>query len=490
MFTRRSTGIAAVAALTLMAMQAVATMPAFAAPVLHDGRYYEVIIHNGVTWEAAKAAAELRTYNGIGGHLATIGSPEEDAHIHALRQQTLAAPHPPLTGTELWVGGYQLPCVTGTPEPGCGWMWINGESIAPTNSASPYTNWQSGEPNNLTSSNASGENHLAIGKSGVFGWNDEGNLSNVWGYVVEYGDKVAVPATTCTAGAGGCNPTGAQVFSYPASATVQPDATLTARTYLIHDLPGRCGNTTLPLFNGAVVIPKYLCGHPDFIVIETLDTGVSVPSGTILVENQTEDVLPGNLYGCTAIRQTPDVGEVPPQTDPDPSHRDVVAWQSSDKTQMLETTLGTGRFAGTLAEVTYGCGSSRGKVLRGSYHFVGLRIHPGAGNDYAANTLGNHQSFVDLTAYKLKLLQASVVASKSSLSKGSYVLLKALADTTVKLHKLRAYKAALVTIKLFQRAAEGVSYQPVAGKNFNGEHLMRASNIQYMYTDKLIPFAP
>ena len=46
---------------------------------------------------------------------------------------------------------------------------------------------------------------------------------------------------------------------------------------------------------------------------------------------------------------------------------------------MLETSRGSGRFFGTVAEVTYACGSSRGKVVSGSYHFVGLRIHPGVG---------------------------------------------------------------------------------------------------------------
>ena len=32
------------------------------------------------------------------------------------------------------------------------------------------------------------EDHLAIGINGGFGWNDEGALPNVWGYIVEYGE--------------------------------------------------------------------------------------------------------------------------------------------------------------------------------------------------------------------------------------------------------------------------------------------------------------
>ena len=162
--------------------------------MLHDGRYYEVVIANKISWEAARAAAEQRTFQGVQGHLATIGSPQEDAFVHQLRQQRLNLPHPPLTGTELWVGGYQLPCATTTPEPACGWVWINGEAISPVNTASPYTNWLAGEPNNLIRTpdayTRATEDHLAIGQGGAFGWNDEGSHSNVWGYVVEYGDKV------------------------------------------------------------------------------------------------------------------------------------------------------------------------------------------------------------------------------------------------------------------------------------------------------------
>jgi len=37
------------------------------------------------------------------------------------------------------------------------------------------------------------------------------------------------------------------------------------------------------LFGGAVVIPPYLCGHPDFIVIETHTEGVEVLSGAVEV---------------------------------------------------------------------------------------------------------------------------------------------------------------------------------------------------------------
>ena len=285
------------------------------APVQFDGHYYQVVIANKISWDAAKAAAEARTFQGVQGHLATIGSLEEDQFVHQLRQQALSAPHPSLSGTELWVGGYQLPCATTTPEPGCGWLWLNGQSIAPTNMASPYTHWLNGEPNNLfhtpDSLHRATEDHLAIGKDGKFGWNDEGSFTNVWGYIVEYGDELTVPASTCTADGPGCNPTGAQILQLPATATLAPGATLTARVTTIHDNPSRCGNQPLTLFGGAVVIPPYLCGHPDFIVIETHTEGVEVLSGTVEVENLTEEVLPNNLFGCGPVRQNPRDRSIP-----------------------------------------------------------------------------------------------------------------------------------------------------------------------------------
>jgi hypothetical protein len=477
-------------ALGSVALQASATSFTPPAPVQFDGRYYQVVIANKISWEAAKAAAEQRTFQGVQGHLATIGSPEEDAFVHQLRQQVLSKPHPALTGTELWVGGYQVQCATTAPEPGCGWLWLNGESISPTNTATPYTNWLNGEPNNLkrqpSTYQRATEDHLAIGHNGGFGWNDEGALTNVWGYVIEYGDKLTVPASTCTVEAGGCNPTGAQILQLPATAELEPGATLTARVTTIHDDPNRCGKQPLTLFNGAVVIPQYLCGHPDFIVIETHTEGVEVLSGAVEVENLTEDALPGNLYGCGPVRQNP-AGVV----DPDPSHRDVVGWQAQDSQRMLETSLGSGRFFGTVAEVTYACGSSRGKVVSGSYHFVGLRIHPGPGKELTdGNALGNHQSFIDLTRYKLELLRASVDDSKIALPKLPHLALRVLVDAAIYFHDRGKYNVAALHVRLFLKAVGHAKYKEIPGENFNGDHLMRGSNLEFMYAEKILPFEP
>jgi hypothetical protein len=453
-----------------------ATLTAAADPVLFDGRYFEVVIASRISWPDAKAAAEGRSYNGVEGHLVTIGSRAEDEFVDTLRRQVAGE-----SGSEFWVGGYQTSCATAAPEPACGWLWINGEPISPTNTASPYTNWQSGQPNNATPS--AKEDFLAIGAGSQPGWNDEGSTTPIAGYVVEYGDSVTVPATTCTE-AIGCNPTGGQIQQYPDSAVVQLDATLTARTWLIHDDPARCGVLPLELFDRAVIVPPYLCGHPDFLVIETATSGVEITSGAIDVENLTEEALPGNLYGCTGVMQNP-----PGVIDLDPSHRDVVAWQASDAAEMLETSRGTGRFFGTLVEVTYGCGSSRGKVVSGSYHFVGLRIHPGLGNEFTDhNPQGNHQSFIELTRYKLEMLRASVLDSEVALSKQSYAKLKGTVDAAIAAHERRRFARALEKVTEFLSLVASTDYATLPSENFSGAHIMRASNIQFMYAQKVIPF--
>jgi hypothetical protein len=477
-------------ALALATAQAGATNYTPPAPQLYDGHYYQVVIANKISWEAAKAAAEQKSHQAIQGRLATIGSPEEDAFLHQLRKQVLNNPHPALSGTELWVGGFQVECATTAPEPGCGWMWLNGESISPTNTATPYTHWLPGEPNNLKRTpgtlQRADEDHLTIGLSGAYGWNDEGSLGNVWGYIVEYGDTITVPAVTCTQVSGGCNPSGAQLVQFPPTADIAPDATLTARVTRFSDNPARCGNQPLTLFNGAVVIPPYLCGHPDFIVIETETNGVEVQTGAVEVENLTEDVLPANLYGCTSVRQNP-AGVV----DPDPSHRDVVAWQAQNPQDMLETTFGSGRFFGTVAEVTYDCGSSRGKVVNGSYHFVGLRIHPGPGNELTdGNPQGNRRSFTDLARYKLILLRQSVDDSKIALPKLPHLALRVLLEAAIYFHDRGRYNLAELNIRLFLKAVERAQYREIPGENFNGDHLMRGSNLEFLYAEKILPFEP
>lgn len=132
---------------------------------------YQVVLAPGIDWNSADALAKATLRNGVPGHLATIGSPEENAAVEALRIA--------LTTGEVWLGGFQP---AGSAEPGGGWTWVNGEGTFPgTNGGPAYANWAPGEPNNAQGK----EQHLAIGLHGPGLWNDEGILG-VAGYVIEW----------------------------------------------------------------------------------------------------------------------------------------------------------------------------------------------------------------------------------------------------------------------------------------------------------------
>jgi len=137
------------------------------------GNFYQVILNFGITWDSAKFEAESR-FHGQSGHLATITSAGEHQFVLSLAS-AFNLPFP----SEVWLGGFQQ---SGGEEPGGGWTWLNGEGFFPGSNVGPeYTFWSIGEPNN-----AGGEQYLAMAPYGDGGWNDEGNLSLIKGYVVEY----------------------------------------------------------------------------------------------------------------------------------------------------------------------------------------------------------------------------------------------------------------------------------------------------------------
>ncbi|MGH8865730.1 MAG: hypothetical protein ACREVZ_13975, partial [Burkholderiales bacterium] len=440
---------------------------------LFNGRYYEVVIADEISWDAVRAAAEGMTHLGVQGQLATINSLEEDQFIDTLRQTTLAGEPPGVTGSELWVGGFQEDC---EPEPACGWQWINGEAISDVNTDSPYTNWHVSEPNDDNAPSGD-EKHLGIGLGGVFGWNDEGRVGNVFGYVVEYGDTLAsFPASNCAAGGPGC-PLGsledAQVIRFPPQAIVG-DGNLTATSFRI-SVP--CGHPPLVLFDGAVVIPTYLCGEN--VVATKTESDVEIPKGVVTIENQSD-----NPFGCDA----------PIPAGADPTEQDAVAYQTTAGSDMLESGFVTSvdpRFVGTVAEVTNGCGSpSRGSGGKGSWWFAGLRIDPGTGNDRATSPLGNHMFMVALQRYKLQVLRAAVLAAKPALKKVDWLALNVLINSAIFLHDRNYYSAALFKVRLLLKLNDKITYTIIAGKNPYGEIEYRALNAEDIYSRRLIPFAP
>ena len=139
---------------------------------------YGIILAPQITWDAASAAAaEL-----AGGtwHLATITSAAEQDFVAGLS----------LSGRALWLGGSQA---AGSSSAGSGWSWTTGESFG-------YQNWAAGEANDYYG--AGSEQHLAMWVTSR-AWNDEGNLRNISGFLVESPAPVPEPGTMMLVGLAG-----------------------------------------------------------------------------------------------------------------------------------------------------------------------------------------------------------------------------------------------------------------------------------------------
>src|SRR5690606_18350499 len=133
--------------------------------------YYLFIPSIGITWTAAKAAAEASRYYGLKGYLATVHSTEE---AKLIGEQA--------SGTG-WIGGSDT-------ETEGSWKWVTGPEAGTRMS---YTSWNTGEPNNAGDEDYAHVTPPGIGVKGS--WNDLTNTGSLIpgdqyqpkGYVVEYG---------------------------------------------------------------------------------------------------------------------------------------------------------------------------------------------------------------------------------------------------------------------------------------------------------------
>jgi opacity protein-like surface antigen len=169
---KKSMLLAAIVAATLVPAAAQAALVQWAV----NGHWYEVIPFANQSWSAASADAAAR-----GGYLATITSAGEQTFI-----QSLLTDNPNDALEEYWIGGFQP---AGSVEPGGGWQWVTGESFV-------YTNWGSGEPNNV----GGNESHLALDDRYGWGWND--NTSSLDGIINGYILEVPEPGALALLGLG------------------------------------------------------------------------------------------------------------------------------------------------------------------------------------------------------------------------------------------------------------------------------------------------
>ena len=119
-----------------------------------DDKHY--VLHDETkTWDDAKVSAESND-----GHLATITSESEQSIIDELISYGAL--------DDYYIGAYRVEPETD----GNAWAWVTGEEFS-------FTNWNSGEPNNVGLS----EDYVGIWKP-YPGWNDYPNIAH--GYIEEY----------------------------------------------------------------------------------------------------------------------------------------------------------------------------------------------------------------------------------------------------------------------------------------------------------------
>lgn len=482
----------AVGPATAAAFDCSTALPAASDTNEQTGHYFEIYAAPGILWGVASDCAQSKKRSdGYGsdvfGHLATITSSSEDAWVDTLRATKSGL-------GQVWIGGVKA---TDAVKPGDGWAWVNGEGPFPGDNKGPaYANWNSAEPNN----SGGVESHLALGRYGAGGgWNDEGAaLGSIAGFIVEYDTPRSASCTGTE-----CQTIEGQYLTIPKEWINDENDTIKFTSYEITDprvAKGTCGVEPLTLFGDAgdtrpdLSIPAYLCGSPRFVVVAVDGSDLNFTTGTVLVENETDKVLPGN--DPLVCRDTFGPDYLPDPTI-DPQLQDVVAYQTTPQDRMLEnpSTNPAGppttdpQFIGAAGEFTNSCGSSRGAVKETSYFMVGMHVDFGPAGSTPA---GSHDRFVALTRYKLTLLRQSVAAARSAgaLRVTTSYAMEGLVTLAIRSLDRNDPVAARWLVGQFVSLANVVRYTPVAGNNYNGEHLMRGKNIEYTLRVKVIPYAP
>ena len=88
----------------------------------------------------------------------------------------------------------------------------------------------------------------------------------------------------------------------------RPPISTQSRSSAASDVYKRQDRRQLTLFDDAAFgpdaqlrIPPYLCGSPKFVVVKVNSDELSILKGAVLVENETDTVLPDNLYKLSLI---------------------------------------------------------------------------------------------------------------------------------------------------------------------------------------------
>lgn len=292
-----------------------------------------------------------------------------------------------------------------------------------------------------------------------------------------YGSKIAglgllgveVLAADCGIEQGGCNPTGGQTLELPASFSAPADATIVQTKLLLTDprvAAKTCGKEPLVLFDDDpavpdLIIPEYLCGSPQFVVLRT-QSNLFIQQGTLITTNE-----PGAFFDDPLSCDSPITG--------DPQQQDVMVWQTTDSSEVEE---------GHALELTFECGSSRGRTRGLSYFVVGMHIDFGVSWD--KNPWQVKAAFVDLTDVKLHYLTLALVNARPSLNKRDYAKLLTVAGLARIAFKFRLYEIASHELTLFIKLLEGTKFAAGSDFNHHGNLEMRSYNAKFMIDEKII----
>src|SRR5690606_26946997 len=283
---------------------------------------------------------------------------------------------------------------------------------------------------------------------------------------------VRVLASDCTAARGGCNPTGGQALVLPDTLAIPPDATITQHTLFITDprvASGRCGKDPLVLFEDDpripdLIIPEYLCGSPDFVVLRTR-SDLLLTQGTVIATNEPEAFFADALPCATPITG-------------DPQQQDVMVWQPTDSADIEE---------GHALELTFECGSSRGRTRGLSWYVVGLHIDFGL--DWSTQPDAVRQAFVDLTSVKFHGLVQAVVNAKGVLPKKYFKKLLESVTRASEAHEQGRYHLASREMANFIHLVERACFEP---SNFNHHGIveLRAHHFRFRLDEKVFGIVP
>jgi len=458
-----------------------------------NGHYYQAIPALNKSWEWAENAASSMTFDDPAtpdtveyypGHLAIITTAAEDCFIEKLRYESFDT-----NGgrPEYWVGGIQD---AGTAVSDENWHWIIPE--APFDN---YVNWQDGEPNDA----GAGEAYLGIGHTNVPGWNDEANVGNIGGFIVEFDVNAVVIENLedCLAGPdglGSCDttPDGAQKITIPDAAVQNPNASVKSTTYRLTDDPDRCGIDALVLFGGDLIISPNHCATAqagyEFIVVHTEAIGIELQEGTIRVVQDAQAALDLFPYSCDS--------SISPTTSP--NEQEIVIYQRSDADyvpgpmRMREyghTWGNSSDVSGATADITDSCGSSRGRRAENSWSVIGMVQYFGLGTDFETNRATNFRLWNELVIFKMQRLIEAIDASSPALRPNEYNQIHTQAQRALQKFTEASYSRATSHLDNLLRKVERASYDSsVTGENNQGEAIERAGAIKFMIEVKVAPF--